>query len=146
MIGRDALHRRLNAVPDAIIAVCKPILEQEAESMVQQMRSIVRVRTGQLQRSIDWTWGEVPPGAIRIGQIGNRKFGMLSITIYAGPYEKGQTSTNPDDAYWARFEEFGTVNQPASPFFYPVFRSNRKRVRSRIKAAITRAMKGSNRK
>ena len=55
----------------------------------------------------------------------------MTITIYAGD----------DKAFYARFVEFGTVKMKAIPFFFPAYRTNKKRAKSRVRRAHTKAAK-----
>jgi HK97 gp10 family phage protein len=74
--------------------------------------------------------GKPPAGSglvLHVEPVGNN----LQITFYAAQ----------DDAFYLRFHEFGTRNMAARPFFFPAYRSNRKRASSRIKSAIRRAVK-----
>jgi HK97 gp10 family phage protein len=62
----------------------------------------------------------------------------MAITIYAGTRDKSLGSA---DAFYARFQEFGTVKMTANPFFYPAWRANRKRVKGAITRAVKRAVR-----
>jgi HK97 gp10 family phage protein len=55
----------------------------------------------------------------------------LTATIYAGN----------DEAYYARWVEFGTVKMAAQPFFYPSYRALRKKAKSNIKRSVTIAIR-----
>jgi HK97 gp10 family phage protein len=50
------------------------------------------------------------------------------------------TAGNSDVRY-AHLVEFGTTKAPAQPFFWPAFRSQRKRAETRIKRALSKAVK-----
>lgn len=74
-----------------------------------------------------------------------RGAGNLQITVFAGG----------GDAYYARMIEFGTAphlnggrfagskhpGTAAQPFFFPAFRANRRRAKSRVSRAINKAAK-----
>ena len=130
--GLDALNRRWWAIPDRVRAEVVAAMEATAENVVRDMRNIApKGETGNLVRSISWTWGEAPAGSITIGKsTAGRSYGAMTLTIYAGD----------GAAFYARFQEFGTKDMPASPFFYPIWRIWRRRVRSRIAAAVRRAI------
>ena len=68
-----------------------------------------------------------------IGTVGGREYGTMRITIYAGG----------GDAFYARFQEFGTVKMPANPFFFPVWRARRKRIKNRISRAVSKGIRES---
>ena len=59
--------------------------------------------------------------------------GDLTLTIYAG-------STT---AFYARWQEFGTANMPASPYFYVSWRANRKQVRRGVRKAVRDAARAT---
>ena len=48
-------------------------------------------------------------------------------------------SSTPYD--YARADEFGTVNMPAQPFFFPTYRLMKKKMRATMKRKITRSIK-----
>ena len=110
-------------------------MEKGAEEIVQLMRQWVPKDSGAGAASINWTWGEAPKGAMTLGTYKGNARGSLQITIYAG----GQTPLG--DAFYLRFQEFGTVKMRANPFFYPAFRARRIRAKSRITRAINKAIK-----
>lgn len=140
MKGQAALHRQLERVPNLILDELRPLLEREAERLVQEMRALVPVDEGRLRDSIGWTWGEAPKGALKIGTVKGKSYGTFSITIYAGDFKGDKT------AFYAYFVEFGTTTTGAQPFFFPVYRSNRKRVKAAISRGVKRAMQRSNKK
>lgn len=105
-------------------------LEAAADEIVEMAKSLAPVDDGDLRKSIGWTYGKVPKGAISLGKVAERKItGDLTITIFAGNSE----------AFYARWVEFGTQKMAAQPFFYASYRANKKRARSRIRRSITKA-------
>jgi len=136
--GLDALHRRFAAVPDKIVAAVADQLEKEAAKVVSDMKNISPMLTGALRDSIGWTWGDAPKGSMTIGTVRGREYEKIAITIYAGTRDKSLGSA---DAFYARFQEFGTVKMAANPFFFPAWRANKSRVRGNIKRAVSRAIK-----
>ena len=75
--------------------------------------------SGDMLRSIGWTWGELPPGTFMIDEIRSGKnqgeqYATLRIRIYAGA----------GDGFYFRFHEFGTEHGlPARPTFYPAWKA-----------------------
>jgi HK97 gp10 family phage protein len=63
--------------------------------------------------------------------IAQAKQGDLTATIYVGD----------DEAYYARWIEFGTQKMAAQPFFFVAYRALRKRSKSRIKRSQRKAAK-----
>ena len=117
--GLDALNRRWGAIPGKVRAAAREALEDVAEDLVRQMRAAApKGATGKLAKSIGWTWGDAPDGSMLIGTVAGSKrdYATMRITIYAGG----------GDAFYARFQEFGTVKMAANPFFYPVWRARKR--------------------
>ncbi len=143
--GTERLRARFKAVPQKVIDEVAKVLETQAEKIVGDMKRMAPVGNypggGALRNSIGWTWGDAPRGAITLGKVRNAsdRLGRIAITIYAGTRDK---SLGNADAFYARFQEFGTVKMAANPFFYPAWRANK----TRVKAAITRAVKRAVRK
>lgn len=120
-------------------------MEEGAELIVQEMKKAAPVlkdttnkrrRPGALRDSINWTWGDVPAGSftiadIRSGKNSGEQYATLRIKIYAGSRE----------AYYARWQEFGTKNQPAQPFFFVSWKAQRAKFRKRIRDAVKTAIK-----
>lgn len=71
--------------------------------------------------------------------------GKIAVVIKAGgasttrPVRNGQSITYD----YALGVEFGTKDTPAQPFFFPGYRVNKRRVRSRISRAIKKAVRSS---
>ena len=136
--GTERLRARFKAVPQKIIDEVARVLEVEAAKIVADMKRLVPVDTGALRDSIGWTWGDAPKGSISVGKVRGKSFDQVAITIYAGTRDK---SLGNADAFYARFQEFGTVKMPANPFFYPAWRANKTRTRSAIKRAVSKAVR-----
>lgn len=132
--GLDALNRRWGAIPGKVRAAAREALEDVAEDLVRQMRAAApKGATGKLAKSIGWTWGDAPDGSMLIGTVAGSKrdYATMRITIYAGG----------GDAFYARFQEFGTVKMAANPFFYPVWRARKRGAKSKITRAISKAIR-----
>lgn len=144
--GLKQLNRKLKELPVAAQDALRPAMEALAQDVVNLAKSLVSVEDGELRDSINWTWGDAPAGAIVLGttrQARNKNKNMI-ITIYAGD----------DKAFYARWVEFGTSPHglakggggppwhPGSrpfPFFYPSWRANKKRAKTRISRAINKS-------
>lgn len=131
--GLAEFNRRWAAVPKAVRVNTRAVMEDQANKIVDEMYTLAPQDTGDLAGSISWTWGEAPKGTLVIGTVGGQDYGALRITIYAGG----------DDAFYARFQEFGTRKMPANPFFFPVWRVRKRRVKSAITREINKAIKNS---
>ena len=145
ILGLDRLKRKLRAFPKAVEAEISRAMETSANEIVALAKSLAPVDDGDLQRSIGWTWGDAPEGAMVLGKVRSRGAGNLVITVYAGG----------GDAFYARFVEFGTAphtnsgrfagsshpGTAAQPFFYPAYRALRRRARSRVTRSVNKAAK-----
>lgn len=155
--GLSSLQRKLSALPKAVKEQISKAMESGAEDIVNTARNLVPVDELTLYESIGWTWGNAPKGSIVLGRTSRRPGDGLRITIYAGNNE----------AFYARWVEFGTqahnvasgggtvagkkslasgggLGHPgarAQPFFFPAYRANRRRVRSKIARATNAAAK-----
>ena len=139
------LDRKLKRIPEAAKELIKPAMEQGANEIVDMMKSLVAVDSGELRDSIGWTWGKKPKYAQAIAVMKSKMGGDLTITIYAGN----------NKVRYAHLVEFGArphvaggmfagaehPGAPAQPFFFVSYRANRKKVKSRIRRAITKAAK-----
>lgn len=125
----DKLLAKLAKLPAELEAQIRLAMEAQAEEIVAMMRRLVPVDQGDLRDSIQWTWGEAPTGSMKIAAVQSSRSRGISITIFAGG----------NKAYYARWQEFGTVKMPANPFFYVAWRANRKKVKARIQAAMRTA-------
>lgn len=145
--GVTSLKRKLRQLPRAAENELRKAMEKSANEIVALAKTLVPIDSGELRESIGWTWGDdVTKGAIRLGSV---KGGGASeneyITIYAGN----------DDAFYARWVEFGTAphinggmfpgtqhpGTSARPFFYPSYRLLRKRAQRRNTRALNKAIK-----
>jgi HK97 gp10 family phage protein len=108
-------------------------IAKSAEEIVREMRALVPKDTGAVALSIGWTWGNAPKGTVAVAQSAATRGDGLRATIFAGGGEQ----------FYARFLEFGTVRMAARPFFFPVYRANRRRVIGRINRAVRKAARQS---
>ena len=143
--GIADLRRRWGAIPVRVRAAVKMEMAAQADKIVAAMRQAAPKDSLALANSIGWTWGAAPSGAMTIGSLDGGDGGgwAMRITIYAGgaadttrTQSKGAGRSGTFASDNAIYQEFGTVNMPANPYFFPVWRA----YRSRARAAITRAM------
>ena len=130
------LRARLAKIPDIAREAAVEAMEEGAQEIVDAMKMAAPIESGDLRASIGWTWGEVPAGSFMIDEIRSGKnkgdqYATLRIKIYAGN----------KDAFYARFQEFGTRSQPAQPFFFLTWRRERAEFRRKIRAAIRKRIK-----
>lgn len=128
ILGVKKLQRKFAALPKAARDEMREALARSAREIADLAESLVPVDSGKLAGSIGWTWGEAPKGSMVLAQ---GKAGDMTATVYAGDSE----------AFYARWVEFGTQKMAAQPFFFVSYRALRKRAKSRIKRAATKAAK-----
>lgn len=125
--NRERLKRKLAALPKAARAEIVPALRKSADEITNAQQRFVPVEDGVLRSTIRNTVNEAE----------------LRATMTAG----GAATTKPvrdgaDASYdYAMAQEFGTAKMPANPFFFPGFRLVKKRAKSRITRATTKAAK-----
>lgn len=129
--GREKFDRQLAALPAAMKAEIRKALETSASETVDLMRRFAPVETGKLRASIDFTFGEAPKGALASDARAAKAESGLAVTMFAGGKQ----------AFYARFQEFGTTNMAANPFFFPAYRLGRKRAKSRLSRSIRNGAK-----
>lgn len=128
-------------------SAAKQALAQSADEITEAIRAAApQGKTGKLKKSIAQTWGG---GAVRYsslaGNVGEAGDPDLSVRISAGNsavryshlVEFG-TAPHINGGLFAGTEHPGTR---AQPFFFPTYRKLRKRARSRLSRAITKAIK-----
>lgn len=133
--GVETFRKRLRGIPAKVRAEASAAMEAVAEDVVREMRAF-----NPLPRDIEiaWTWGSAPRGAITLGRVARTQYDRIAVTIYA----RG-------DTFSAAWFEHGTAERfhrsgksvgriTAQPFFYPVYRANKRRIRARISRAVRR--------
>ena len=132
---------KIKQIPDVAVDAARLAMEEGAQEIVDAMKMAAPFLSGDLRDSIGWTWGEVPAGSFVIDEIRSGKnkgdqYATLRIKIYAGNRE----------AFYARFQEFGTRSQPAQPFFFVTYKrlkaKFRRRIRERVRKRIKEAFNG----
>lgn len=130
--GRERFDRILRRMgPEARAAMHKSLLKSGNELAAAQ-RALAPVDDGDLRASI-----RVIDGLDNVSAEGRAFHRLrvvendLSVFVAAGD----------DKAYYAPFVEFGTVSQPAQPFFLPAYRIMKKRITNRARLAARRAAK-----
>lgn len=143
--GEAALRRKLREMPNRVAAEVSRALVQNAEEMKRKIKNAAPVSAnggGDLRESVDWEFTkqgkEASRGSIKGGE-------GLSVTVFAGN----------EKVIYARWVEFGTAphivkglyagathpGTTRNPFFYPTYRLNKKRLKSRVSRAQNKAIK-----
>lgn len=141
--GSDALTKRLNGIPEAVLAALRPALTKSVAEIAADARALAESsrRSGSLAESIDATAPHetTPPYAVN----GGRRTA-----------EEGQAfvTAGDKDARHGHLVEFGTGERqhkdgtstgkmPAAPFLLPAWRLNANRVRNRLRRVIRAEVK-----
>ena len=125
----DRLKARLAAIPKAARKAVEPALLKSGKELAERVKALAPTKTGALRESIAIT----PPGqqTPAYGTGGQRMAKENEVIVTAG---------NSDVRYAAHIE-YGTKHAHAEPFFWPAYRLSKKRIRSRAKRAINKAVK-----
>lgn len=125
-----ALQRRLAAIPAAVKEAVKPALEKSGAELVETMKHLAPVDTGELRDSITATpAGETTPAYSQGDGGGGEVVPENCVRVTAGNAE----------VRYPHLVEHGTAEAPAQPFFFPAFRLDRARIQRRITTAINKA-------
>jgi HK97 gp10 family phage protein len=128
--GLSRFQNRMRAIPAAAREAVKPALLKSANEVADMQRRLAPEDTGELRESIHVTApGQSTPPYSQPG--GSRVAGELEAIVTAGDHT----------VRYAHLVEHGTTKAPAQPFFWPGFRLTRKRAATRIKGAVSRAVK-----
>src|SRR4051812_34042824 len=126
------LQRRLEAIPKAVIAAAQPALEKSGQELVGAMKSLAETSrdTGDLIDSIQMTTaGNSTPPYSQPG--GSRVVPPNAVVVTVG---------NTDVRY-PHLVEYGTAKAPAQPFFWPAYRLLKRKITSRIKRGVSKAVR-----
>lgn len=145
--GVASFKRRLRDIPENVRNEVVLSMQRVAENVTREMRSWNPLTDSDIE--INWTWGDAPIGSISVGQVKQNKYDKIAITIYA----KGRSGGANGKGFAAMWFEFGTGERfqkttgrrtgriTAQPFFFPVYRSNKTRIKKTISAAVRRGFK-----
>jgi hypothetical protein len=148
--GVAQLRAKFARVPDLVKDELVAALEKSARELVSEMNAIKPIP----EITIGWTWGDVPKGALKIGEFRGNDYGRLSIKVYAEAHTSEYMTETGFPAV-ARWFEFGTAERfhksgkstgriTARPYFYPTMRANKSRIKGRITRAVNKGMKRAN--
>jgi HK97 gp10 family phage protein len=147
--SRERTLAILTAIPKEIKKAVRAEIEKQAGSIVDSQKRLVAEQSGDLRDSIRFQMGNVELDSS--ANLASGKAGQgdpdLTATIIAGDRK----------AFYARFVEFGTAphenggefagtQHPGTapqPFFYGPFRSNKKRAKSAVSRAISKAVRAA---
>lgn len=150
--GTAKFQSKMRAIPKLVVREVQPALRKTAEDVTKEMELFNPLR-GTID--IDWRDGPGPKGTMKSDA---GKGAIMSVSVFANAYvsslpgKRGVSGWFPAVARWFEFgtgpraqETTGrfTGRIPAQPYFFPVIRANRRRIRSRVRAAVRRAFKAA---
>lgn len=128
--GLIRLQQRLAAIPEAVKEAVQPALQKSGDELADRMRALAPRDTGDLVNSIAVTTaGNMTPPYSQPG--GSAVVPELTVRVTVGD----------EDTRYPHLVEYGAEHAPAQPFFWPSLRLSRKRITSRIKRAISKAVR-----
>ena len=138
--GLGEWKRKWGSLPGKLRDEIIRTLEQNAEELVAEMKQNAPELSGELRESIGWTWGDAPEGSMAIGTVRGGDE-TLQITIYAGNEKTIVKNKSGGKFQLAKLQEFGTKNMAANPFFYPVYRLRKRRLKSRLTRNVNKVIR-----
>jgi HK97 gp10 family phage protein len=124
------LQERFRAIPIEVRKAVEPALEKSAEELASRMRSLAPRDSGDLIDSIAITTaGTATPPYSQPG--GSMVVAENAVVITVGN----------SDVRYPHLVEYGTAKAHAQPFFWVSVRLLKKRIQSRIKRSISKAVK-----
>lgn len=132
-MARDDLRSLLkafDAIPKAARKAIRPAIDKGADEIVARAQYLAPVDDGVLKASV------------RKEDIGEE----MAVRVTAGGEATTRDVKNPRGLTNYEFDyslgvEYGTVDTPSQPFFWPAVNTTKKRVRRRIDRAIAKAVK-----
>lgn len=124
------LSRRLEAIPKAVKRAVEPSLVKAGSDLATMQRILAPRDTGALQDSIHVTGpGQTTPPYSQPGGSKTARENQVLVTV------------GNSEVRYPHLVEHGTAVAPAQPFFWPAYRLLKKKLASRIKTAIRKAVK-----
>jgi len=128
----ESLNKRMAAIPKAVRDAVQPALAKSGDELAGAMKTLAETSrdTGALIDSIAVTPGgqSTPPYSQPGGQ---RVVPENAVAVTAGNSK----------VRYAHLVEYGTTKMAAEPFFWPAYRLLKKRLQSRIKRSIGKAVR-----
>jgi HK97 gp10 family phage protein len=118
--NRDRLKAKARALRAKVAASVTPAVIKAAEIIIATQKRYVPVDEGDLRDSIHWESAQSSENATKL---------LIMAGGASAPY--------------ARIIEFGRLNAPAFPFFFPGYRVERKRAKAIIAKAVRAAVRSA---
>jgi len=148
--GVPQLKAKFDNVPKYVRDEVVATMEKSAMQLAAEAKATAPIP----EIDVNYTWGDTPKGALKVGSVMGSQYGKISVKVYA-------TATDSDFGSFpaiAKWFEFGTGPrvqkttgrytgqiQP-QPYFFPTYRANKTRITGAISRAVTRAVKKANKK
>jgi HK97 gp10 family phage protein len=126
----ESFQRKMRAIPEAVRKATAPATAKGAEEIAALARQLAPVDRGDLKGSIAVTTsGQTTPAYSQPGG------------AYTVPEGAAVVTVGNRDVRYPHLQEFGTTFHAAQPFFWPAYRSLKKRTEARIKRALSAAIR-----
>jgi HK97 gp10 family phage protein len=128
----DKFNKQMTVdVPMSVHDALKAEIERQSSLLTQRISGLTPVDRGVLKATVKWEWAK-PKDNSPLG---------LRTRVTAG--DSTTIVSNRRGKRWqlARLVEFGTVHRKATPFFFPVYRAYKKKMRSALSTATRKAIK-----
>lgn len=126
----DKLRRKLRRMPDVVKQATREAFVENANELVGMMNRLAPEISGTMKETISWEFANNSNS--RIGVKGQEGLGII---VTAGADDEN------DPGFYASMVEFGTVDNPPHPFFFPAYRALRRRMKSRVSRKQSKALK-----
>lgn len=128
--GIGSFQRKMRALPEAVKKAVGPAALQGAQEIADMVENLAPEDDGDLKNSVTVTGpgGQTPPYS--------HPGGSHSVPEGAAAVTVGST-----DVRYGHLIEHGTRKMAAQPFFWPAYRTMKKRAANRIKRAMSKAIK-----
>jgi len=141
--GGDKLRRKLRAMPAQVAIADSRALVQNATELVGKMKNAAPYDDGDLFDSIQWQFTNAGAGGETASSVKGAE--GLSVTVSAGgglawyaTWVEYGTPPHINGGKFAGTQHPGTVKQP---FFWPIYRLNKRRIKGRLSRAQNKAIK-----
>lgn len=149
MQGRKKLLQRLQKIQKAPRRAARAALEKGAADIATSARNLAPKKSGALAASIGHTFGNWKPANANVRGFGATRGGDpdLTVTVHAGSTAAFYVSwvefgTSPHDN-GGKFKGTKHPGAVAQPFFFPAWRMHKRRVKSSISRAMSKAIRDS---
>jgi HK97 gp10 family phage protein len=125
---RDKALIKLAALPKGVREATRKETDRQARdlaALIERRAPIAMVNGGELKASVEVYQGGAP------GMNKAKADPELTFDIVAGG----------GDAFYARWQEFGTAHHGAQPYFYPSYRQKKSAIKRNISRAVNKAAK-----